>query len=185
MARTGMAYLINLLRGLTEAGYDDYKLGTLVYWTDDTLQDVLDLHRAYMNYTELESVPTYGEGTVSYIYFKSGIGWQESSGTMQTTGGTAVAGTAYTFTPQTGEFVFAKDTAGAGYTWTNWAFDLYAAASDVWRRKAAHYAAAYDFSTDNHTLHRSQLITQARTMASYYASLSASGQSISVERSDT
>jgi hypothetical protein len=57
------------------------------------------------------------------------------------------------------------------------------AAGDVWTQKAGHYAEAYDFSTDNHSLHRSQMVKQCLDMAKYYYQ-GAAVQSVSMERAD-
>mgnify|MGYP007068867204 CR=1 FL=1 len=47
-------------------------------------------------------------------------------------------------------------------------YELEAAAADIWRRKASHYAQAYNISTDNQRLDRGALIEHALTMAREY-----------------
>jgi len=54
------------------------------------------------------------------------------------------------------------------------AFDVYGAAAQVWRAKAAHYqASGFDVETDNHNLKRSQLVDRSLKMVEKYEALSA------------
>jgi hypothetical protein len=185
-ARTGMANLITELRGLAEAGTADYSVSSSTYWSDDHLQDVLDLHRTDIVFEQLAPLPTYGtaNGTLIYNTYKSSYGYYE-----QTTGGTAVfyvqdgtgavQGTAaYTPDYRRGVVQFAADTSGTTYYLTGRSYDLDAAAADVWRRKASHYASSFDFSTDNHSISRSQLYQHAMEMASVFEGKS--GDAVSV-----
>jgi hypothetical protein len=56
---------------------------------------------------------------------------------------------------------------------TGRSYDIYAAAADIWRRKAAHYASSsFDFSTDNHSIKRSQVYKHCLEMAEHYESMS-------------
>lgn len=48
------------------------------------------------------------------------------------------------------------------------AFDLNAAAADIWDEKAAALASYHDFTADGATLHTSQRFTQAQSMARFY-----------------
>lgn len=186
MARSGMAYLISELRGLTQAGVNDYTIGTVTYWTDDVLQTALDTTRVYHNRLPMVCEPTYGAGSVTYTYFLTGLPNWEDGGTIQGTGGTVVGTAAYSFSPRSGEVLFSADTAGSAFEYTGWTYDPYAAAADVWRRKASHYAERYDVSTDNHNLERSQLVSQCLQMAAYYGGMggAATGHSVYMERGD-
>ena len=49
-------------------------------------------------------------------------------------------------------------------------YDLNAAAAEIWQEKAASLAAAFDFSADGASYQRSQAVTQAQQMASFYRS---------------
>jgi hypothetical protein len=185
-ARTGLTNLITELRGLCEAGTADYSIANASYWTDDHLQDVLDLHRLDVVFQQLQPQPTYGttNGTLIYNTYKSSYGYYEA-----TTGGTAVfyvqdgtgaVQSASTYTPdyRRGVVTFAADTSGTTYYVTGRSYDLDAAAADVWRRKASHYASSFDFSTDNHSISRSQLYQHAMEMASIFEGKS--GDAVSV-----
>jgi hypothetical protein len=174
-ARLGITDLITELRGMAEAGTADYNLGNTAYWSDDHLQNVLDDHRTDIVFEQLRPLPTYGAGgTLIYHTYKSCYGMYE-----QTTGGTAifyvqdgtganVAGSLYTPDYRRGVVTFVADTSGTTYYLTGRSYDLDAAAADVWRRKASHYANAFDFSTDNHSVTRSQVYKHALEMAEYF-----------------
>lgn len=186
MARTGMGAIIEELRSLTEAGAAEYTLGTTSYWQDDALQDILDLHRKDLRFSLLQPIPdTVQGGTLEYYEYRSEHGYFEA-----TTGGTSVlylqnstgatAGTSlWSADYRRGVFTFGANQAGTIYYLTGRSYDINAAAADVWRRKAAHYApTSFDFSTDNHTIRRSQVYTHAIDMVKFFEGIS--GDSINV-----
>jgi hypothetical protein len=114
-------------------------------------------------------------GSLSYQDYRSSFGYLEA-----TTGGTAILylqdstgatiGTAnYTPDYRRGQFQFSANQAGSVYYLTGRSYDLNAAAADVWRRKAAHVApTSFDFSTDNHSINRSQVYKHSLEMADYF-----------------
>jgi len=176
MARTGMASLITELRSMTEAGASDYTINNTAYWSDNHLQDVLDIHREDVIFERLDMFPVViAGGSSSYQDYRSNYGFLEA-----TTGGTAVLylqdstgsviGTAnYTTDARRGQFQFTSDQAGSVYYMTGRSYDLQAAAADVWRRKAAHYApTSFNFSTDNHSISRSQVYDHCKEMAEFF-----------------
>ena len=85
MARTTMATLITSLRGLTQAGINDYTVSGLSYWTDNQLQDVLDAHREDVYRAPMYAVQVYNGGSVEYHDYHSGYSNLEA-----TSGGTAI-----------------------------------------------------------------------------------------------
>ena len=175
MARSTLSALIDELRGLTDAGPADYNVGTAVFWDDNQLQLVLDRHRRDIFREYLQVVPDLvGGGSVQYTQYRS-----QYDNLEQTDGGTAVLfvedaagvniGTAtWSADYKQGIVTFAADTRGTAYYMTARTFDLFAAAADVWRVKAGAYAKYYDFSTDNHSMSRSQWHNQCLAMAKYY-----------------
>ena len=177
-ARAGMANLILTLRGMCNAGTADVTIGTVAYWNDNHLQDVLDLHRLDIYGEPLAIIETYsGGGTIEYKTYQS-----QYQNFEETTGGTAIfyleesdgddIGTAlYTVDYQRGMITFAADTSGTAYYLTGRSFDMNAAAADVWRRKAAQVAGSFSFSTDNHRVDKGALIKNAMSMADYYSRL--------------
>ena len=194
MARTGMTDLIATLRGMTESGTADWTLGTVSFWSDNHVQDVLDLHRKDYVFQELMPYPTQGSGgTVLYNQYRAPVGNFE-----QTTGGTAIfyvqdgtganVGTAlYSVDYVRGVVTFASNTRGTSYFLTGSSYDLNAAAADIWNRKASHYAAsAFNFSTDNHSVSREAIHQHCMQMAAKFESLSGDSiQSVQLWRNDT
>ena len=188
-ARTTLATLITRLRGLSQAGTADYSVSGTTYWTDDQLQDVLDAHRQDVYRAPMQSVLVYNGGTVEYHDYFSGYTNLET-----TTGGTSifyiedsagsVVGTAlYTPDYNRGVVNFPADTGGSAYYLYGRSYDLNAAASEVWRTKAGHYAMAVNFSTDNHRIDRGEIIKNCFVMADHYDKMSAP-VSISITRND-
>ena len=192
-ARVGMSDLVTELRGMTEAGAGDYTIAGTPYWSDLQIQNVLDTNRTDVVFEQLQPLPTYGttNGTLIYKTYKSGNGYYEA-----TTGGTeifyvqdgtgAIAGTSlWTADYRRGQITFSADTSGTTYYLTGRSYDLEAAAAEVWRRKASHYANSFDFSTDNHSISRSQVYKHCLEMAEYYESKSASAvETVQMFRSD-
>ena len=195
-ARTGMDTLILTLRGMVSAGTADYTIAGVSYWSDDQLQTALDRHRLDFYQAELANVPQVESGNVTtykvyrapYRNLEGGTAYFKLVTLLGAEAGTAD----YTADYSNGVVTFTADQAGTAWYLTGRAYDLNATAADVWRMKAAQAAAAFDFSTDNHSLKRSQLSVQALQMAEYYEkqalanSISTAGNtSITIERSDT
>jgi hypothetical protein len=179
MARSTMDDLITRLRGLTQAGTADYTIAGVTYHSDDHLQEALDDNRLDIYRERLSYVREYvGGGTAEYKVYAGKWGNFE-----KTDGGTAIffvadtdgdnIGTAlYSVDYQRGVITFDADQGGTARYLTARSYDLYGAAADVWSMKAAHYSiTSFDFSTDNHSVKRSQLKTQAHEMSRYYASM--------------
>lgn len=193
MARTGMTAIIEELRSLGEAGTSEWTIGTTLYFSDNVLQDILDVNRRDLRFASLVPYPdTVQGGTLQYFEYRSDYGYFEA-----TSGGTSIlylqdstgatAGTSlWSADYRRGVFTFVSDARGTAFCVTGRTYDLNAAAADVWRRKAAHYApTSFDFSTDNHNISRSQVYDHARDMVAFFEGIS--GNSIQVvnrERSD-
>lgn len=191
MARTTMSDLITTLRGLTAAGSAEYTVNGSSYWTDDQLQAVLDRHVVQIRSEQLRPIPAIeAGGSVAYYDYTSSRRFLESTGggtsrfIVQDETYTVIGTAAYTVDYPRGLVSFGTATAGLSRYLTGFSYDMNAAAADIWNQKAAHYVTAYDFSTDNHSLSRSQLIKNALTMAKEYGSGGAV-YSVSVDRSDT
>ncbi len=177
-ARTGMANLILLLRGYVDAGSADYTIAGASYWTDDQLEDVLDIHRVDIWREPLSIIETYTSGgTIEYKHYQS-----EYTNYEETTGGSLIfwieeadgdkITSGYTPDYLRGHLTFDSDTEGTPYYLSGRTYDLNAAAADIWRRKAAHYGASFSFSTDNHRIDKGALIRNALQMSDVYSRLS-------------
>lgn len=195
-ARAGMTDLIASLRGMTNAGTVDYTIGSVSYWSDDHLQAKLDAHRLDFYENALDQISTIEGGAVVYKIYRAPYRNLES-GTVNfklTDFQGTQAGTAdYTADCTTGLIVFSADQAGKDWYLTGRSYDIYAAAAEVWRMKAAHASeTSFDFSSDNHSVKGSNVPAQCLKMADYYerqsmmSSLSVTGgNTILIERSDT
>lgn len=178
MARTGMQTLIDTVRGFANAAPDEWEVTSdssiVTYWSDDEIQRVLDRHKVEHIHAPLEPVTSYSGGSAVVLQYRTGIANIE--------GGTAVfkvedvAGTVsdYTADYTRGIVTFSTDQSGKTFYWSGFSYDLYAAAADIWRMKASHVAGLVDFSTDGHSVKRSQQAQQYLNMSQYYQSRSAS-----------
>ena len=178
-ARTGMSELIDVLRGMVEAGSADYTLGTATFWDGDQMQRVLDRNRLDVYREPLTMIEKHaGGGTINYYEHHS-----QYDNFEQTTGGPAIfiikdaagtdrASSGYTVDYLNGKVTFAADTAGTTLYLTGRSYDLNGAAAEIWRHKAAHFSATnFDWATDNMRVSRSQAQQHYRDMANYYAGL--------------
>lgn len=194
MARSTMSSLIGLLRGYTQASTADFSIGTVNYWSDNQLQEVLDRHRYEVRSETLQSFPVaVGGGSVQWRDYQSQYRWYEDSesGTARfivqdSTGATVTSWTAQY--PQ-GLITFNQNTGGTVYQLTGFAYDVYGAAADVWRQKAAQYATSIDFETDNHKVKRSHIMKNLDRMVDMYDAMSGvpyqSGDVATIYRGDT
>jgi hypothetical protein len=187
-ARTGMADIISEVRTLTQTGAADYTLGTVTYWTDEQLQNILDRHALEYDAVPMLMVPTRMQGGFSYTDYYIGKGWIE-----QEVGGTAIfkitdingatMGTAlYSVDYNVGEVTFAADQGGAiPYMVTCTSYDVNAVAAEVWRKKAGHFGTNADYDAPS----RKQLYEHAIANSDNFLSMSNEGASnISLERAD-
>jgi hypothetical protein len=177
--RAGMDYLIAELRGMTDTGYDDFRVAGVPYWSDKHLQNFLDKYRQDFIDEELFPVQQYRNGTVYYLDYRSQYGNLEgvASGTavfkMDNSGGTNMPGTMWTADYPRGMISFTADTLGSSMMLTGRSYDLNAAAADVWRYKLANVAKMYTFSAGGQSFQRKEYFENCKYMAAYYDGLSA------------
>lgn len=188
MARSTMANRIAELRQMTNTGVDDYSIGATYYWSDDQLEDVLDRHQLFYNHVLLAPEIQHNSAGAFYKVYRTGVdkwegGTVSPAAYLQDATGGTVAAAGYAFDDNSGVFVFTADQGNTPYYITGYAYDMNRAAAEVWRVKAAHASVAYDVTTDNHGLKRSQLVTQALQMAQMYDGMAGLGI-IEVTRSD-
>ena len=183
--RDTMAELIADLRALTDAGVSDYTVGGMTYWSDQQLQDALDGRRIALRFVEMEAQSDYANGAYTYTEYTLPAANIEGGTALSVldNAGSAIGTALWSFDRNRGVVTFTADTAGASRFVTGRAYNLDLAAADVWRKKASHYAAAYDVSTDNHSLKRSQLIQHCQAMAREFEARGGPA-SITMERGD-
>lgn len=194
-ARAGMTALIQRTRAMTAAGTADWTLGSVAYWSDDVMQETLDQYRLDFYKTPLTPIPEVVSAGINNsgtaIYKKYQIPYENletiDSGTAifllnYANGGTVVE--PYSVDYQRGLITFTNNMGGTAIYLTGRSYDLNETAAEIWDQKAAHYALAYDVSTDNQSLKRSQIMAQCQKMAAKYRA-EAGAQSFTTERLDT
>lgn len=171
-ARTGMATLITRLRSMGEAGTADYSISGVAHWSDDQLQQILDSYRMEITREELASRSEFvSSGSAVYKdYYTTHRNFEEASGgsavwDVEDGDGDSVGTANYAVNYEAGHLRFTADTLGASYYLTARSYNLNRAAAELWERKAAHYAIAYDFGADGARFDRSQMSKQALEMA--------------------
>lgn len=119
MARAAMAGLVTLVRGLIND-----PAGASQQFTDDAIEDQLDLTRAYHQKDELTALP---ELAGTQLKFKSEYRYWESDLTLSSSAGTVLTPT--NSDPNSGYFVFGS-TQSAVYA-TGFTYDPYAASAEL------------------------------------------------------
>ena len=143
--RSGMQNLIDRVRALANAEFDEYEIGQTTYWEDSHIQDILDANSQFVVDSPLPYLDQNVDGTARYIVAQSTFNsWEEAeSGTARwivrdSTG--AEYGTAnYTVSYRAGRIVFDTDRGGTAYYITGYTYDVNAAAADVWMQRLANF----------------------------------------------
>lgn len=178
MARTGMQTLIDTVRGYANAAPDEWEVSTdtslVEYWSDEEIQRVLDRHKVEHIHELMDAQPTYEGGSIVYKQYLLNATNVESGTAVFKIEDSAGTVSGYTVDYARGIVTFSTDQNGKAFYWSGFAYDLDAAAADIWRMKASHVAGLVDFSTDGHSVKRSQQAQQYLTMAGYYQQRSAS-----------
>ena len=178
MARTGMQTLIDTVRGYANAAPDEWTISTdtslIEYWSDEEIQRVLDRHKREYIHELMDAQPTYESGTTVFKQYLLGATNVEGGTVVFRVEDTAGTVSGYTVDYTRGIVTFSTDQSGKAFYWSGFAYDLDAAAADIWRMKASHVAGLVDFSTDGHSVKRSQQAQQYLTMANYFQQRSAS-----------
>jgi hypothetical protein len=166
-----MQNLVNRVRTLTRAGTAEYTAGTVVYWTDNHIQDILDSNVTFAVDSPLAWLPqTISGGSAVYLVAQAEYRDTEeiASGTARwiiRNGAGAEVGTAnYTPDYRAGRVVFSADQSGSAYYLTCCSYDVYAAAADLWLERLAYFNEWYDFRADNQQFTRSQAWEHAQKM---------------------
>jgi hypothetical protein len=167
-ARLGMTNIINNVRSLTYAGTAEFTLGTVSYFTDGHIQDILDRHRVDVFRERLERVPNYdGSGTVTYTTHYSGYKNLEAGTALfiEDSAGVNRGSATYSVDYQVGRIDFASDVAGTTLYMTAKSYDPFGAAAEVLESWAASEARSFDFTTDGQSFSRKQKADGLREQA--------------------
>lgn len=190
MARIGMQSLIETVRGYADAAPDEWTISTdnsfIEYWSDEEIQRVLDRHKVEHIHELMDAQPTYEGGSIVYKQYLLNATNVESGTAVFKIEDSAGTVSGYTVDYTRGIVTFSTDQSGKAFYWSGFAYDLDAAAADIWRMKASHVAGLVDFSTDGHSVKRSQQAQQYLTMANYFQQRSASEgvQTVRIVRDD-
>lgn len=180
MSRTGMNDLRDELRLMTNAGTADITAGTLTYFSDNQLDTIFDRHSVNFIHSEIEAeYPQFLSGNVlSWTQYPIGYDHVEQStgGTaifiVQNNSGGTVSASDYSVDYTRGIVTFNADTKGLEYYVTGFAYDIYAAAAEIMQMKANAVSNQFDFSTDNHSVKKSQVYTNHIKQMDYFRSKS-------------
>jgi len=172
-----MQTLIDTVRGFADADPEEQTVESgssiVTYWDDEEIQRVLDRHKTEYIHALMDVQPTYSGGSIVYTQYKLGAVNVESGTAVFKIEDTSGTVTGYTVDYARGIATFTSDQSGKSYYWSGYSYDLDAAAADIWRIKASRVAGLVDFSTDGHSIKRSQQARAYLDMANYYQNRSA------------
>lgn len=169
-ARSGMTALILRLRNLADAGTAEWTKDATTYWTDDLLEDQLDLHVVEYR-EEVSPIPEAVDGDTEYHKYQLSYGNLETatSGTahwsVRNTQGTLQGTANYAVNYEQGLVTFTPDTKGTIMVCRYKTYDLHAAAADIWRTRAANVHSYYNIREGEHSLSRSEWFGHCLKMA--------------------
>ena len=174
MARSGMTELIQEARRLSNVGTADYTSGTVTYFTDDQLQDILDRHRTQRRQILLNAQAEYANGAYTYTEYPLpfDLEWMERG--TATGSGWAVrdvagsAATSYTVNYAARVITFAADTENATYYLDVRTFELNTSVAEIWEMKAGFVYDSVDWASDNHNIKAEQEYKHCLEMAQQY-----------------
>ncbi len=177
MARLGMQTLIDTVRGYADADPEEQTIDSgssiVTYWDDEEIQRVLDRHKTEYIHADMMAVPSYSGGSVVYTQYKLGATNVESGTAVFKVEDVSGTVSGYSVDYARGIATFSTDQSGKSFYWSGYSYDLDAAAADIWRIKASRVAGLVDFSTDGHSIKRSQQARAYLDMANYYQNRSA------------
>jgi hypothetical protein len=201
--RAGMADIITRVRALAYAGTADFTVGTVTYFADAHILEYLDetrvdLVRAPLAYTyELDDAGAlvYMQARIPSLDGEPGrvfVNLENEAGTtraapfyIEDQAGSILGTGAYTLDAKLGIVDFASDQYGTQYYVYARTYNDYAAAAQVWRRKAAAVAEGFDFKIQQHWVAGSQKLKQCLQMAEFCDQMSGQGsRTITISRED-
>jgi hypothetical protein len=193
-----MATIIGELRAMCNAGTADYTVAGSAYFSDDSLQQELDKTQRYYRYVHLNEMPKIINAVYQWFDYEippelgqyieedqAGSGW-----CVRDMAGGSVAASGYTVNYQARRITFTANQGGSAYYIDAQVYEINAAAAAIWRKKYSfELATGYDWSSDNHSVKRSQKADNCLKMAEFFESkarpnLTGIAQSTTFVRSD-
>ncbi len=159
-ARPGMTSIIQELRSLTDASEDDTTVNNVSYWSDEQIQGILDLHRRDALDVALVSHPLMedGERVTKRYYIPDRVGvWIDNDPSVFTVvDAIGVVASGYSADLTGRQINFDSSTGDTAYYLRCRTFDMNAAASEVWSKKASHRASLIAWKAGGQTLAEDQ-----------------------------
>lgn len=173
-ARAGMAYLIAETRRLARAGTADFALAGMTYFSDDDVQSVLDRYRTDVRYKQMRWQPVQVAGSAEYYDAYYSLKWIERAATgngttvafrVENSAGSVMGTSTYSVNYDAGVVSFTSDQRGTVYYLTGRSYNVYHAAAELCRQRAAYEATAFEWSSDNHSVKRNQVYDHYQSLA--------------------
>lgn len=159
MARATLSGLIARLRSAVGD-----PAGASQTWTDDELQDFLDVNRQEVRHAQLRPETTWANGVAVYTDYYADCGNWEADVVLEDGMGTDL--TPKTADLATGHWAFTEQEPPVYVTGKS--FDLWAAVADVLEAWAARVALDFDFTADGSGFQRSQKREALLAVAAQY-----------------
>jgi hypothetical protein len=170
-----MAEIIQEVRRLANAGTADSVVGTVTYWTDNQIQDVIDRHVREFRRMALSPLTTYIDGATTYTDYQIPIKKDDYRIEREGAGGgfallTSSGETApsYTVSWSRGMVNFTANTGGDAFYLDCRAYNIWSAVADIFEAKAGMVSGRVDWSSDNHDIKASQEYQHYMDMAKKY-----------------
>ena len=177
--RTTMQAIIQRVRLLIDDPNPNFS-DTVVQFSDQQIQDVLDSTRQDLRYLTLAPAPTYSGTTISYLDYYADLGdWEDDIQLKQWRINTV---TPVASDNIVGHWTFAQTTLPPVYL-VGKTYDVYRCAADLLERLSARWALSYNISVDGQSLQRSGAFTALMDLAHNYR-LKQRAHQIGVTRSD-
>lgn len=186
--RSGMAELIAELRLMTDTATGSDTVNGVEYWTDQQLQDALDMHSVRHTRVQLQPEPELAVAGVysirTYAIPKSVGKWLERDSVDNNFVVQAIDGTPVLVGDGDNDYqpdynrrliVFNTPTNRRTYYLTAYSYDLNKTAADIWLKKAGLRAALVQWKTDNHTIYEDQEYMHCMDKYREYASRGGGG----------
>ena len=141
-------------------------------FTDDQIQQQLDLHRQDVRYAALRPMPSFQQGpnTVYLDYYSDAGGWEDDY-IIQDLSYLDITAQLVTREPLVGHWAFAAAPSGTAVRITGKAYDLYGAAADLLDAWAIQLKLQMSFSSDGQRFEQGTVAQTIMAMAQRYRTL--------------
>lgn len=153
---------------------------TVVQFSDQDIQDILDSTRQDLRYLALAPAPTYSGSNISYLDYYADLGdWEDDIALKQWRINSVTPATSDNIV---GHWTFSLTTLPPVYL-IGKTYDVYRCAADLLERLSARWALSYNVSVDGQSLQRGMAFTAIQDLAHNYR-MKQRAHFIGVTRSD-